>query len=228
MNWRVWYCLLGALTLFSVFAFTIFRYEPLVSFEGISPGIGFLKAFGPKYTVRIRVEYSMGYLEGDPFRPASGLAVSLVDQVYTSSFGEAVFVVPPGSYTLSVENPVDLVRWSDVIVVQSNMTVRVRFDFEKIRFAKIRVAANFSQDASSLEFQFTVPKAQAAYPSSLFITCLDSNRRQCNVVEKLPFADNWLKLETLETYGIKLSGTRIVYVFPESSYISIGLIFVDI
>jgi hypothetical protein len=48
------------------------------------------------------------------------------------------------------------------------------------------------------------------------------------VVEKLPFADNWLKPETLETYGMKLSGTEIVYVFPDSSYISIGLIFVDI
>lgn len=199
-----------------------------MSFEGISPGIGFLKALAPRYTVRIRVEYSMGYLEGDAFRPASGVAVSLVDRVYTSSFGEAVFVVPSGSYTLSVENPVDLVRWSDMIVVQSNMTIRVRFDFEKIRFAKISVTANFSRDASNLEFQFTVPTAHAAYLSSLFITCLDSNRRQCNVVEKLPFADNWLNPETLETYGMKLSGTEIVYVFPDSSYISIGLIFVDI
>jgi hypothetical protein len=227
LNSKAWFSLFGAFTLIFVFVFGIFRYEPLISFEGVSPGIGLLSALSPKYTVRVMVEYSLGYSEGDPFHPASGVAVSLVNQVYTSSVGEVVFIVPAGSYVLSAENPVEPVNWSGVITVQGNVTVRVRFDLEKTTFERISVNANFSQDSSKLEFQFMVPTANATYLSSISINYLDSVRRQCTLDQKIPFTYDWLKSETLETYGMELSGREIVYVFPESSYILLGLIFVD-
>jgi len=229
LSWKGWYFLLALSTLFLVFAFSIFQYEPPISFGRPPYSPGFLDLISVRCRVRVIVEYSIGYLEGNQFRSASGVAVTLVDRLYTSPSGEATFFVPPGFHLLSVEDPLGLMRpWSSVISVQRHMTVRVRFDSERVRFEKIFVNADLIQDASMLKLQFKVPMANVTYVGGPFIVCWSSEGRLGIVGEELHFLYREVKPGIRDVYVMELSGIAILYVFPESSYMPLGLIFITI
>jgi len=239
LNFKTWFYLLVLCTLLLAFAFSIFQYEPQIALSRELYGQNPFVATSVKFRVRVIVESAEGYLKGNPPVPASGVAVTLVDRLLTSPSGEAVFFVPPGIYEISVEDPLGFAApWNGSISVQGNMTVKVTFDFETIDFEKISVDVDLVRDVSTIELGYRIPRAEAANVGIAFITCWSSGGRlQFVYVEPpsesssgLPSYILWRQVqpETSDTYVIDMSGMAVFYVFPESSFVPIRLVFATV
>jgi len=239
LNFKSWYYLLVLFTLLLAFAFSIFQYESSIALNREVYSWNPSAATSVKFRVRVIVESARGYLEGKPPIPASAVAVTLNDRILTSPSGEAIFFVPPGIHEISVEDPLGLMApWNDSISVQRNTTVKVTFDFETTRFEKISVSVDLIRDASVIELEYKIPTAKAAYVGGPFITCWSSRGKlQLMYLETSPDFPSSLRRYMLarqvqpginDTYIGDVSGIAVLYVFPESSYIPMGLVFATV
>ncbi len=239
LNFKSWCYLLVLSTLLLAFAFSVFQYESHIALSREVYSGNPFAGTSVKFRVRVVVESARGYLEGNPSIPASGVAVTLNDRVLTSPSGEAVFFVPPGIHEISVEDPLGLmVPWNDSISVQGSTTVKVMFDFEATKFEKISVSVDLIRDASAIELEYKIPTAKTAYVGGPFITCWSSGGRlQLMYVEPPSESPSGLPSYVLrrqvqpgtsDTYVMNVSGIAVLYVFPESSYMPMWLVFATV